>query len=100
MIGSLLLIYVVEPTRPSNVGRLYSLLALICVSRIQALALKDMGKAYKLFMYAQEVAPAQGQHLLMVMVEKASGKFMAQVKTVGGTYSLFEAKVKAALGSL
>jgi hypothetical protein len=36
----------------------------------------------------------------MVMVEKATGKFMAQVKSVGGSYALFEAKVKSVLGSL
>jgi hypothetical protein len=34
------------------------------------------------------------------MVEKASGKFMAQVKSVGGSFSLFSDKVKAVLGSL
>jgi len=67
---------------------------------VLALALKDMGKAYKLFMYATEVAPASGKHLLMVMVEKATGRFMAQVKTVGGSYPLFEAKVKAVLSGL
>ena len=69
---------------------------------IAALALKDMGKAYKLFMHAAESSPTQGaRHLLMVMVEKATGKFIAQVKSVnGGSFPLFETKLKAALSSL
>lgn len=77
-----------------------TLIVCVCVLCFQGLAFKDMGKAYKLFMYAHEVAPASGQHLLTVMIEKATGRFIAQVKTIGGTYSLFEAKLKATLGSL